>query len=73
VGAGQKGGGGGGGGTFGVQRKGSESGYMLRSTTIIGRDGKRVKDQGESQDSLTEDRQIVVVTSFDCKTADDVV
>jgi hypothetical protein len=62
-----------GGVAFGRQRKGSESGYILGSTTIIGWDGKRVKDHGESQDSLTDNRQIMVVTSFDCKTADDAV
>jgi hypothetical protein len=73
VGAGQNGCGGVGGGAFGRQRKGSESGYILRSTTSIGRDGKRIKDQGESQDSLTDDRQIMIVTSFDCQTADDAV
>jgi len=58
---------------FSMQRKGFERGYILRSTTLIRSDGTRVKNQGESQDSLTEDRHIVVVTSFDCKTADDVV
>jgi hypothetical protein len=70
MGAGQNGGGGGSGGAFGRQNKGSESGYILRSTTVIGRDGKRTKGGGESQDSLTNDREIMVVTSFDCKTAE---
>jgi hypothetical protein len=59
-----------GGGAFGRQRKDSEDGYILGSTTMIGRDGEGLKDRGESQDSLTDDRQIMVVTSFDCKTAD---